>query len=473
MSMSDRRTFLKTAAKVSAGIAVGTSGVEVFGSTLFPEHPTFDVNRSLWMRAQPPHNPPLDSDIDVDVVVVGGGYTGLSAAYHIALGTPARSVAVLEARGVGNGASGRNGAMLLPGTANEYMRIASSAPVHQHIYEATVASMRRLIALADASPVTGSIDPRGVLLTLNTPQQALEAQAYAAAVKRLGIPAEFWDRDRTNSAIGTSAFHGSLFDPNGGHVHPMKLAHVLKVAAESAGVHIYEDTPVVEIDAGRTVSLRTMTGGRVSARSLVLATNAYSSKLGFFRHAIVPVYSFVAATDALSAAQLSATGWTSRLPYSDSLTLDTYVGLGPDNRIHIGGHTSAYDFNNGVGRPADAREAAAAADLHATLGRLYPSLGNVDFELHWSGSVDMTVDWMPTVGVTGRHANVFYGLGYCGHGVNLSFLFGRIIADLEAGRGQSWAALPFVNRQPLYMPGEPWRWLGIQAEMAFYRLTDR
>jgi glycine/D-amino acid oxidase-like deaminating enzyme len=98
---------------------------------------------------------------------------------------------------------------------------------------------------------------------------------------------------------------------------------------------------------------------------------------------------------------------------------------------------------------------------------LYPALLGIEFETAWNGMVDMTLDWAPLVGVTGEQQNIYYGLGYCGHGVNLTFLFGRIIADLEGGRQQPWREFPFVNRNPPYIPNEPFRWIGIQAETAY------
>ena len=208
-----------------------------------------------------------------------------------------------------------------------------------------------------------------------------------------------------------------------------------------------------------------MEGGQtVKSRSVVLATNAFTSKLGYFRNRIAPVYNYVAATRPLSDAELSAVGWRSRAPFNDSRTMVYYLGLTPDGRIHIGGGSAAYTWNNGVGERPDVR----AVDLlRKELARLYPALSGIGFETAWNGMVDMTLDWAPCVGVTGTHRNIYYGLGYCGHGVNLTFLFGRIIADLEGSREGLWRDLPFVNRLPPYIPNEPFRWLGIQAEMAY------
>lgn len=127
-------------------------GVNGLSPWLLPEPPVIDTNRSLWNTLAEPSNPPLRRDLDVDVVAIGGGYTGLSSAYHLALAEPRQKIVVLEARGVGNGASGRNGGMLLPNTADAYMHLSSDPERHRRVYDLTVESMRRLSLLPRHRP---------------------------------------------------------------------------------------------------------------------------------------------------------------------------------------------------------------------------------------------------------------------------------------------------------------------------------
>jgi glycine/D-amino acid oxidase-like deaminating enzyme len=146
-----------------------------------------------------------------------------------------------------------------------------------------------------------------------------------------------------------------------------------------------------------------------------------------------------------------------------------YLGLTEDNRIHIGGGSPNYFFNSGEG---DVRCAAShLAQLQRELARIYPRLSGVKFEAGWDGMVDWSLDESPSVGCTGRNKKIFYGLGYSGHGVNLTSVFGRIIADLEAGREERWKQYPFLNAGLEYAPNEPFRWLGAKAGLAWYRLT--
>jgi gamma-glutamylputrescine oxidase len=465
----NRRQFFKRCAWATAGTAAGAFALNEISPLVLPERPVFDVNQSLWMDAQPPHNPPLSRDLQADVAIIGGGFTGLSSAYHIAQADPGWKVVLLEARGVGNGASGRNGGMLLPNTANEYMKLSSPPELHRKIYQATVDSMRELLVLAEQSDLPGAVQPLGALETFPTEAAAAEGRAYAAQAQKLGMPVEFWDVERTAQTIGTRAYHGALFDPNGGHVHPMKLVHAQKRAAESQGVEIFEDSPAISVEQGSPIRIHLAAGQTVTSRILVLAANAYSSKLGFFRNAVAPIYEYVAATPSLTPQQLAATIWDTPMPFADSNDVVFYLGRTEDNRIHIGGGSPAYAFNDGV---AERLAPPAWNRLSVQLGKLFPNLAGVAFDRKWDGLVDMTLDWEPSVGVMGKHENIFYGIGYCGHGVNLAFMFGKVIADLMTGQAAKWDAFPFLNRKLPYLPNEPFRWLGIQAEFEYYRLTQ-
>lgn len=297
----------------------------------------------------------------------------------------------------------------------------------------------------------------------------VKAQVTGMA-RRLGFPFEFWDRQRTKDAVGSNRYLGALFDPNSGQVHPMKLTHGWKAAAEGVGARVFENTPVVSIEEGSTHRLRTTGGREIKAKSLVLATNAYTSKAGHFRNTVVPLHAYIGITPPLEEGTLNEIGWRSRLPFFDSRTLVYYLGLTRDNRIHIGGGRVDYSFNSGLAERGDGESAYAA--LKRELVRIFPRLAGMNFETTWSGLVDMTPDFAPAVGRTGKHGNVYYGLGYCGHGVNLTSLFGRIIADLELGLDSRWDTLPFVNRTPLYVPNEPFRWLGVQGALEYYRRAD-
>jgi gamma-glutamylputrescine oxidase len=183
----------------------------------------------------------------------------------------------------------------------------------------------------------------------------------------------------------------------------------------------------------------------------------------------VPLREYVAMTRPLSEQELREVGWRLRVPFNDTRTEVFYLGLTQEGRIHIGGGTPRYDFNNGGG---DTGVTAPVSRLQRELGRIFPRLAGIEFDVHWSGVVDWSLDASPSVGTTGKHRNIFYGLGYSGHGVNLTSIFGRIIADLAAGREDAWKHYPFVNASLDYVPNEPFRWLAAESGLAWYRLTE-
>jgi len=470
---SSRRKFLKKTAVAAGGALLGAVGLNQIAPSIWHEPLVFEPNQSYWARSEPPQNPPLSGDIVVDVAVLGGGFTGLSAAYYIRSISPHKRVAVFEAKGCGNGASGRNGAMVLTKTEDRYMNFSSSPLIDKKIYDLTAENVQKLSKLSAATGIDYELETNGALQMLLTSDDAKTAKAYVEQARFLGMPVEFWDQSQLVKATGTEVYEAGFFDPGGGQVHPMKLVHVFKAAAEQAGAEVYENTAIDGIVEGPEHLLHTASGHAVKAKSLVVATNAFTSKLGFFRNAILPVREYVAVTPPLSEQKLTEIGWHKRVPFHDSRTEVFYLGLTKDNRIHIGGGSPSYSFNAGADN-ADGDASTTAihfAQLQRELVRIYPALSGINFEIGWDGIVDWTLDGSPSVGCTGKYKNIFYGLGYSGHGVNLTSVFGRIIADLEAGRDESWRQYPFVNRRLEYIPNEPFRWLGAQAGLAWYRLT--
>jgi glycine/D-amino acid oxidase-like deaminating enzyme len=467
---SNRRRFLKKAALAGSGGILGAAGLNQISPRIWREPMVFELNRSYWARSQPPQNPPLTENISVDVAVLGGGFTGLSTAYYIRSISPRKRVVVLEAMGCGNGASGRNGAMVLTMTDDRYMRLSADPAVDRRIYDLTAQNIQALLKLSAVTGIDCELETNGALQVLSTSEEVRAAQGYVQAARSVGIPVEYWNKQRVASAIGTGQYQGAFFDPNGGHIHPMKLVHVWKAAAESAGAEIYENTIVASIEEGPEHLVHTTAGLTIKAKSLVLATNAFTSRFGHFPNSIVPVHEYVAMTSPLSEQQLAEIGWRTRVPFNDSRTEVVYLGLTRDNRIHIGGGRPSYFFNNGLGGLNEAGPH--YAQLRGELVRLYPGLEGIKFEATWGGVVDWSLNESPAVGRTGRHNNIFYGLGYSGHGVNLTSVFGRIIADLEAGYEESWKPYPFLNASLDYIPNEPFRWLGAQSGLTWYHLKD-
>ena len=460
----NRRRLLCQLGYAGLGTAAGAVGVNAVAPLICPERVSFDRNQSYWSLQLPPPDPPLASDLDVDVAVIGGGFTGLSAAWYLMRAAPGARVAVLEATRCGNGASGRNGAMVLN------LQLPREAQLARRLYDLTVDNIARLKALADAFGIDCELERRGALTVMRSADDLRAAQPEFAALTRSGVPLQMWCRERTQAALGTDAYVAAICDPNAGQVHPGKLVRLWKTAAEAAGARIYEESPVVRIEAGRTHRIVTGAGHVVQAAKLVLATNAYTSKLGYLRRVVAPIANYVGITPPLDAERLAAVGWASRIPFNDSRREVYYAGCTPDGRIHFGGGPVDYQFNNGLEPPADA--VGRFRQLHRELARVFPPLADVPFATTWYGFVDVSLDEKPAVGRLGRFGNIYYGLGYSGEGVNLTSVFGRIIADLVTGKADDWRWFPLLDRLPPYIPNEPFRWLAVEADLACTRWSE-
>ena len=437
---------------------------------VLPVRKGFDANLSHWSTALPPANPPLGGNLDADIVVIGGGFTGLSSAYYLRKVLPGKRVVLLEAERCGNGASGRNGAMMLTMSDDRYMRLSGDPTIDRRLYDLTAQNIQALRALSTELGIDCELDQNGALQVLNHGGDLDDAKDFIARSQDAGFPYELWSRERMAAAIGTTAYLGALFDPGSAQVHPGKLVGLWKAAATAAGAEIYDGTSVVDIDEGPIHRVATAAGHTIHAPVLVLAANAYSSRLGYLRRAVVPISDYVAITPVLTEAQLETSGWKLAIPFNDSRTEVHYAGLTRDRRIHFGGGHVDYAFNDGTYDQGQA--AARHAGIRREFVRVFPSLVDVDFETVWGGAIDMSLDGSPAVGRMGHNDNIFYGIGFSGHGVNMTSVFGRVIADLVAGRYEQWSWLPFLNRLPPYIPNEPFRWLAVRAGIAYTRLIE-
>ena len=157
------------------------------------------------------------------MAVIGGGFTGLSAAYYLKQTDPALRVILLEARRCGNGASGRNGAMLLTMTEERYMEWSGDPALDMRLYDLTVDNIQRLKSLSQATGVDAEMDQNGALQVCNTNELAEQGRGFIEKARHAGFPFQFWDQNSISEAIGTKAYPGALFDPNSGQVHPANL----------------------------------------------------------------------------------------------------------------------------------------------------------------------------------------------------------------------------------------------------------
>ena len=422
--------------------------------------PSFDDNRSVWLVGLPPYErqPPLRGAISADVAIIGGGITGVSTAWHLGERRPDLRVVLLEARELGSGASGRNGGQVLNGINGVEPR---DAELGRRVFAATHAGIDIVAALAARSAIDCGFSRRGCLEVYTSAAAAEEAQARVETWRGWGLPMEWLP----GPAIGMHSAHGAVRDPTAGRVNCAALLRGLRPALLARGVAIHEQTPVLRVDEGETLTLTTPEGA-VRARAVVLATNGYTPQLGFFRGGILPLHSHVVATAPLADGRWAAPGLRDLEGFADDLDRIAYGARTHDDRLLFGGGSNAaYSYRFG-GSPVYAASEARAAPHYAAVERrmrgYFPELADTPVTHRWTGTLGVTFDRVCSMGVTGPHRNVYYALGYSGHGLALGALAGRVLCDLHSDDHEPWRALPFYQRRLPTIPPEPLRWLGYQ-----------
>lgn len=429
----------------------------------------FDDNRAVWTigaRADQP-SAPLARDLTVDVAIIGGGFTGVSTAFHLSRRFPDRRVALLEARRLGNGASGRNGGLMLN------LVTAGGRTIDDVVREhaLTRAAVDDLEALIRDHQLAVRYRRDGCLRLLTSQRAAEAAHAEVEALAARGVPLRFLGQGELAGVLRARGTFGAVLDPTEGLLNGVDLIRAMRPLLVGQGVDIFEGTPVTRVREGKVIELEAR-GGTVRAGAVVLATNGYTPRLGYFRTGILPVISHMVATDRLPDDVVRETGFGTLAGFSDDLPRLAFGGIDVDGRLVFGGGSNAaygYRFGNATAFDASADDAGARA-VRRRMRDYFDALANVPITHRWSGPLGLTLSRHCAMGVMGQHQNVYYALGYSGHGVVLANLAGRVLADLYAGNHDPWRPHAFYMARPSGIPPEPLRWIGYQA---YTRLTGR
>lgn len=440
---------------------------------LFPESLQTDENRAVWVEGTPSYEPlpPLRGETNADLAIIGGGFTGTSTAYHFSRRYPDKRVVLLEARSIGNGASGRNGGHLLNWVADPISR--ATPELTKRVYETTARGIRNLTTIIQRHNLRVDYQLGGALRIFTDRERAENAHQYTEELSSLGIPETFLHPTTLQKKLNLQGVHGAILDPLAGQLNGAQLTRSLRPVLQDAGVDIFENTPVIRVEEGPIIQLHTPRG-TVRAKAIVLATNGYTTKLGYFRDAIFSLHSHVFATAPKSNDELAAIGWREHVAYSDDLDRISYAARTHDGRIVFGGGSNdsyAYLFNNRSaypGSPTSAKRAFRA--MSNTFREFLPRSADLPITHRWTGTLGFTLARNTLMGVRGEHRNVFYAVGFCGHGVNLANIAGEVLTDIYSGDDERWRGLPFYNSHYLRLPPEPFRWLGYQL---FTRLTGK
>ena len=435
-------------------------------------------SRSFWLEqldeALTPR-PPLSGDTQVDVAILGAGFSGLWTAYYLQARNPGLNIAIFERDIAGFGASGRNGGWCsssFPLTMAEMQRRFGEAAARA-TYQAMLPTVDSIGQVAAHEGLAIDFVKGGMLLVAREPHQRAVLEHKQQVYQKLGFPEHFrWlSPDELAERVRIESALGALYSPHCAHLQPAKLARGLAAVLERRGVPIYEQTPVERIRPGRPASFVTPYG-EVRATTLVLAGEAYLAHMAPVKRQILPLYSLIVLTKPLPESTWQQIGWQARECIASSGLILDYLARTADGRLLFGGHGAPYHFGSSISERHEQNQA-----LHETLRQAalqwFPSLRAEDFSHSWGGVFGVSRDWMPTV-YYDRDSGIASARGFGGQGVSTSNLAGRTLADLISGQDSELTALPFVNHRSGSWEPEPLRYAGVQyVQRSFHAIEAK
>ncbi|WP_314415598.1 NAD(P)/FAD-dependent oxidoreductase [Streptomyces kroppenstedtii] len=431
---------------------------------------------SFWYAEEglPAPREPLQGDANADVVIVGGGYTGLWTAYYLKKAVPFLRITVLEQKFCGYGASGRNGGWLYNGIAgrDRYARLHGHEAAVR-LQKAMNATVAEVINVTAAENIDADIHRGGVLEVAYTPAQLARLKAFHETELSYGEKdRELYGARETTDRVRVADAVGSTWTPHGARLHPVKLLKGLAAAVEALGVTIHESTPVTEIRPKHAVTPY----GTVRAPYVLRCTEGFTASLKGHRRTWLPMNSSMIATEPLTPAQWEAVGWEGRETLGDMAHAYMYAQRTADGRIALGGRGVPYRYGSRTDNDGRTQPSTVEA-LHELLLRLFPQLAGVAVAHAWSGVLGVPRDWCASVTLD-RATGLGWAGGYVGSGVATANLAARTLRDLiqqDSGRpGETdLTTLPWTDHKVRKWEPEPFRWLGVHGMYATYRAADR
>jgi glycine/D-amino acid oxidase-like deaminating enzyme len=432
-----------------------------------------DYAPTYWIATagpEPDDDGPITADVDVDVAIIGSGYTGLSCAIHLAREHGIKAT-VLEANGVAWGCSTRNGgqAQISAGRLKRSQWIARwgvdvAKKMHAEISEG-FDLFRSLIREPEIQ-----CDPQdGGHLYIAHRDKMLPALESEARVLNdvFGYRARMVSRDEIHSDfVRDEEARGAMYEPDGIGIHAAKLAFGYLTLARTLGAKVHTSSPVLDCTYKGGIHYLRTPGGTVRARAVCIATAGYTSPdmNNLTKHRLMPILSNSVVTRPLSAAEQEALNFKTRIPLTDTRTLRHYYRMFPDGRVQIGSRSAI------TGR--DATNPKHLEQLLTGLYRKFPSLRGIEIAYSWWGWVDVSHDMMPRIFQPDPAQQLFYAMGYGGNGVMYSAQAGRRMAQMVAGKGGALDLPIFTSPLPSHGVLTPFRRLGQWGMYRWYYLRD-
>ncbi|MDN3480919.1 FAD-binding oxidoreductase [Arthrobacter sp. APC 3897] len=433
---------------------------------------------SFWYAETglPVPRPALDGNAEVDVAVVGAGYSGLWSAYYLKKARPDLSVVVLESRFAGFGASGRNGGWLtnsITGGRGRYVKSHGRAAVgrFQELLNATV---DEVISVAAAEGIDAGIVKGGELNVARNPAQLQRLRAWVREEDQWPQSgARLLDAAETAGRVRIAGALGGLHHPHCARIQPAQLVRGLAAAVEALGVPVYEQTPVTEIRPGRAgvPAAAETPRGTVRARYVLRATEGFTANLPGSHREWLPMNSSMIVTEPLAERVWEEIGWAGRDTVADMAHAYMYAQRTADGRIALGGRGVPYRFGSRTDSDG-ATQPATIAGLASLLSEMFPAAAGARIDHAWAGVLGVPRDWKATVGLDPA-TGVGWAGGYVGTGVTASNLAGRTLRDLILAPDSELTRMPWVNRRARSWEPEPLRWLGVNTMYRAYHAADR
>ncbi|WGI20268.1 FAD-binding oxidoreductase [Amylibacter sp. IMCC11727] len=404
--------------------------------------------------------PKLKGSHHADVCVIGGGFTGLSTALHLA--ERGYTVSLIEAHRVGWGASGRNGGQVGSGQRAEQDELEKTVGLDdaKHLWRLAEDAKALVKSLSERHAIDCAHKP-GVAHVEWHAKNVPELHAYTAHLEKTYDYTQIQNLDRAQTCdlLGTEVYHGGALDMGAAHIHPLNFALGLARAAHAAGVQIYETSEVTKIDAGDPATVVTARG-TVTAAHVVLACNGYLGGLNEPTAArVMPINNFIVATEPLDQSGAEAL-IKQDVAIADSKFVVNYYRRSADHRLLFGGGESyGYKF------PRDIR-----ALVSKPMLQVYPQLKDVKLDYAWGGTLAITINRMPYFDRI--RPNIFTASGYSGHGVALATLAGKITAAAIAGQAEDFDVMSRVPTHR-FPGGRALRSPALKLAMTWYAMRDR
>jgi glycine/D-amino acid oxidase-like deaminating enzyme len=442
-----------------------------------PTHPALNnvTNMSFWLDnpARPEPLPALAADITCDLLVIGGGFTGLWTALLAKQADPQRDVVVLEGGSVGWAASGRNGgfvsASLTHGFRNGLDRFPDELEALIRLGQENLEAIEQTIA---EFAIDCDWQRSGELDVAVKPWQVNGLKETAELMRERGLNVEFLDREQVRAHLDSPTYLAGLLEPDAvAIVDPARLVWGLRDACLSLGVRIFEQTPATALRATATGMQATTAAGVIRASRVALASNIFPPLLQRISHYVVPVYDYVLMTEPLTDEQLTSIGWNGREGVGDAGNQFHYYRLSADNRILWGGYDAVYYFGGKVHVRYDERAETFDALAHQFFDA-FPQLEGLKFTHAWGGAIDTCSRFTAFWG-TAFKDKVAYVAGYTGLGVGATRFGAQVMLDLLDGIDNERTRLKMVQTKPVPFPPEPVRFAGIELTRRSIALADR